>query len=107
MCKTNSPLFQMIYLLVKTSKVVAFLSLVIGTILFLLQISGPFSVLWILGLIYMIIAISVNIILVVALIISTFSHPEMKKELLDALGLILLNIPVAILYFCILTNIFS
>jgi hypothetical protein len=97
----------MIYLLVKTSKVVAFLSLVIGTILFLLQISGPFSVLWILGLIYMIIAISVNIILVVALIISTFSHPEMKKELLDALGLILLNIPVAILYFCILTNIFS
>jgi hypothetical protein len=97
----------MIDLLVKTSKVVAFLSLVIGTILFLMQISGPFSLLWILGLIFMIIAISINIILMVALIISTFSHPEMKKELLEALSLILLNIPVAFLYFCILIYIFS
>ena len=92
--------------LITTSKVIAILSFIIGTILFVLQLYYPYLVkLSSIGIIFIIIEVIINSILLFglifrllfSLIFNTLNHNN-KLRLLKSIGLVLLNIPIAILY---------
>lgn len=92
--------------LITTSKVIAFLSFVIGTILFVLQLYFTSLVkLTTIGIVFVITAVVINSILLIGLIFrllfglifSTINHNN-KLNLLKSIGLVLLNIPIAIIY---------
>jgi len=92
--------------LTTTSKVTAFSSFIIGTILFILKLYYPYSVkLSSIGILFIIIAVVINSILLIGLIFkllfglifSTINHYD-KLNLLKSIAFVLLNIPIAILY---------
>lgn len=89
--------------LINTSKTIAILSFAIGTVLFVIQLyfnpSLGFSYA---GFIFIIIATIINTISFLALIFSLLGKTDKKLELIKTSGLILLNIPIAILYTYIL-----
>ncbi|MGC1204638.1 MAG: hypothetical protein WA839_07110 [Flavobacteriaceae bacterium] len=86
--------------LITTSKAIAFLSFIIGTILFVFQLyfQGAFRIIYV-GLVFIVVAVIINIISLIALIFTLLGNTDCKLEILKACGLILLNIPIAILYF--------
>lgn len=86
--------------LITTSKALALLSFIIGTILFVLQLyfQGTIRIIDI-GLIFIIIAVIINTISLIALIFNLLVNTDYKLEILKTCGMILLNIPIAILYF--------
>ncbi len=89
--------------LINTSKIIALLSFVIGTILFALQLYFKQSDAFISpGLIFVIIALIINSISLLALTFSLLGSTKRKIEILQTCGIVLLNIPIAILYFYIL-----
>ena len=88
--------------LITTSKAIAFLSFIIGTILFALQLYNDALGLIYFGSIFIIIAVVINSISLIALIFSILGYIEQKIELLKTMWIVLLNIPIAILYFYIL-----
>ena len=83
-----------------TGQVVALLSFVIGTTLlaFYLYFGENFIPLG-LAFLFIIVAIIVNSVLFVAIIGTTMFRKTHQKEALKTCGLMLLNIPIAILYF--------
>lgn len=88
--------------LITTSKSIAFLSFIIGTILFVLQLYNEALGLIYFGFIFIIIAVIINTISLLILIFSILGYTEQKLELLKTIGIVLLNIPIAFLYFYIL-----
>ena len=89
--------------LINTSKAIAFLSFVIGTILFALKLSIITSLSFIyFGMIFIIVATIVNTISLIALIFLICGYTDQRLELIKTCGIILLNIPIALLYFYIL-----
>lgn len=89
--------------LITTSKTIAVLSFVIGTILFALQLYFKHSDKIIYsGIVFIIIAIIVNTISLLALIYNLLGKSNQKTEILKTCGIMLLNIPITILYFYIL-----
>jgi len=88
--------------LITASKCIALLSFIIGTTLFTLQLYNDELDLIYMGLIFMSIAIIVNTISLFILIFSVLKSNKQKSELLITIGIVLLNIPIAILYFYIL-----
>ena len=89
--------------LINTSKTIAFLSFLIGSILFAVQLCFIMPIGFIyLGIIFIIVASIVNTISLLALIFSILGYTNQRKELIKTCGIVLLNIPIAILYFYIL-----
>ena len=88
-----------------TGQVVALLSFVIGTSLmaFYLYFGENFIPLG-LAFIFIIIAIIVNSVLFIAIIGSTLLRKTHRQEALKTCGLMLLNIPIAVLYFYIVVT---
>ncbi len=89
--------------LIDISKTIAIISFVIGTILFVLQLYFKESIALIYpGIIFILIAIIINFISLIALMFSLLGSSIEKLELLKTCGIVLLNIPIATLYFYIL-----
>jgi hypothetical protein len=96
--------------LITTSKSIAFMSFIIGTILFALKLYNPYlSKLTIIGALFVIVALAINSILLFGLVfklcfgmlLKTLNH-ETIIQLATTIGIVLANIPIAILYFYIL-----
>lgn len=89
--------------LITTSKAIAFLSFIMGTILFVIQLyfQGTYRIVHI-GLIFIVVAVIINTILLIALLFGLLGNTDNKLEILKTCGMVLLNIPIAILYFYIL-----
>lgn len=96
--------------LITTSKSIAFMSFIIGTILFTLKLYNPYlSKLTIIGALFVIVALAINSILLFGLVfklcfgmlLKTLNH-ETIIQLATTIGIVLANIPIAILYFYIL-----
>ena len=77
-------------------------SLIIGTALFLLYIFSQNTEIIILGFVYLCIATVLNLMLFLSLLIMVLSDAKSRIENLKSMGLLIINIPIAILYFFIL-----
>lgn len=89
--------------IITTSKSITIISFIIGTILFALQLYFSKSGALIFpGIIFILIATIINSISLIVLIFSLSGNNNHKLELLKTCGIVLLNIPIAILYFYIL-----
>ena len=89
--------------LIQTSRWTAMISFSFGTLLFLTQLVFSNSVnIYVLGLFYVITAAFINLIFVIALFVEMFLRPLLIEELMITLGILLLNIPIAMIYFMIL-----
>ena len=91
--------------LITTSKSIAVLSFSIGTTLFAIQLYFRGISFISVGFVFVIVAIIVNTISLIALIFTLLGSSKNKLELAKTCGIILLNIPIAILYFYILISI--
>ncbi len=89
---------------IKAATHFALLFFFIGTLLFLLQLLiGELSVITILGYFYVIFAIIVNLImLVIQLLILAFRDDKLMT--LKSIGILLLNVPIAYLYYYTVLN---
>lgn len=91
--------------LITTSKIIAILSFIIGTILFVLQLYFGRSVNLIsTGILFIVIAAIINAISFIALIIALFNYYNLRLEIFKTIGIVLVNIPVTILYFLLLLD---
>lgn len=89
--------------LITTSKTIAIISFIIGTTLFALQLYNPKSdAFFRIGALFIIIATIVNTIALATLIFSLLGSSKIKTEILKTISIVLLNIPIAFLYFRIL-----
>jgi hypothetical protein len=76
----------------------ALFSFLLGTLIMLgFFITGEFKLAFV-GLFYILIIGSINVLIFIAILIKTFKNPEHKKPLLLTCILMLLNIPVMLLY---------
>ncbi len=87
-----------------TSKTIAILSFAIGTILFILQLyrfnSGNLIHT---GIIFIMSAVIINTISLLVLLFGLLGNTD-KLEILKTIGIVLANIPIAIIYFYLLIN---
>lgn len=85
--------------LIQTSRWTALISFLIGTVILLIHKALPnyYETLMI-GLIYIGIATFINLIFVIALFVEMILRPMLAEELMISLGMMLLNIPIAIGY---------
>lgn len=89
--------------LITTSKSIASISFVIGTVLFALQLYNTTSFAFVYpGILFIIIAFVINTICFLALGFSLFNAKIKRTVILKTIGMVVLNIPIAILYFYIL-----
>lgn len=79
-------------------------SLIIGTLLFLSYFVFKEGQILLLGLGYIGIAVIINLIVLFILLINLITATENRSEILKAMCLLLLNIPIAYFYFWVLTN---
>lgn len=85
-----------------TCRVTAFLSFIIGTILLILfTMTRTFSPIITIGILYIYVAFIINLILFVFVFLSAFYFWQYRLELFRHCGLLVLNIPIAIVYFFI------
>lgn len=88
------------------SKLVALFSFVFGTILFSLFIYlGESYISIYIGVKYVIITLIINFILFMSNLLSSAVHNEKRIDYLKTCGIMLLNIPIAILYLYIIISI--
>lgn len=90
--------------LVKLSMYLFKYSLIIGTIFFLLYLFSQNTEIIIFGFVYLCIATALNLMLFLSLLIIVLTDARSRIETLKSMGLLLINIPIAILYFLILTE---
>lgn len=87
------------------SKIVAGISFILGTLLLVLFLFfRELESIVMYGLYYVIIAFIINTFIIFWLIIKFVIRPEKREESLKSIGLILINIPIAIGYFFIVIN---
>lgn len=91
--------------LITTSKAIALLSFVIGTILFAIQLYFSDVQFIYVGFVFVLVSIIANTISLITLIFTILGDSKNKLELAKTCGIILLNIPIAILYFYIIISI--
>ncbi len=89
---------------ITTSKTIAILSFAIGTMLFTLQLyhfnsNNLIST----GIIFIMVAVIINTISLLGLLFGLFGNTD-KREIVKAIGMVLANIPIAIMYFFLLIN---
>ena len=83
---------------------IALASFSIGTLLFLIHLANPNSSIEILGFSFILSAIFINVILLLALIIQGLIHHKDFEEHISTIVLVLLNIPITILYINFITT---
>jgi len=87
-------------------KIIALLSFIIGTITFSLYLYFDNSnTIGSFGFYFIIIALIINMLLLVVNIIAIIIDNEHREELIKTCGIMLINIPIAILYFYIVISI--
>lgn len=84
--------------IIKMSRIVALFSFVIGSIILILYYLTENYILFNIGLFYVFFAFVVNSIFLIRLITKLFSNEFDKKQLWISIGIMVLNIPIAILY---------
>ncbi len=91
--------------LIQTSRWTALISFLLGTIILLVHKALPnnYEILMI-DLIYVCVATFINLIFAIAIIAELLLRPAIAEELVISLGIMLLNIPVAFLYFMIVVH---
>lgn len=91
--------------LIITSRKVAIISFILGTIIFFAQLFlfAP-DELFVLGFLYLLMAIAINLIFAIALLAEIFFNSSERKILLQSLGILLINIPVAFIYMIVVFN---
>lgn len=83
-----------------TAKIIALISFVIGTCLFSLYLYyGIFFIPILLTLGFLVLAIIINLIMLTVILGTLFINKASKSEGLKTCGIILLNIPIAMLYY--------
>lgn len=86
--------------IIHTGKIVALLSFVIGTILLSLYLYfGDLAITTGFAISFIAIALIVNSILFAIILVSAIFKPNNRTNAIETCGLMLLNIPIAILYF--------
>ena len=83
---------------IKTGKTLFLTSFVIGTIIFLLDIFTNNNSLLILGYLFVLIALLLNFGMLITILINAGTDKINRKRLLKTAGLMVLNIPIALLY---------
>lgn len=84
----------------------ALISFVGGTLLFVLYIAFETDVLFFMGIIHVVLALLVNSIFFVFAFLNLLFEPKKFKENILAITIQLLNIPIALFYFYLMTNFF-
>ena len=79
-------------------------SLIIGTLLFLSYFVFKEGQILLLGLGYIGIAVVINLIILFVLLINLITATENRSDILKAMCLLLLNIPIAYFYLWVITN---
>ncbi len=74
-------------------------SLIIGSLLFLSSFIVRNEVIPLIGFFYVCLAVVINLFVLLALLITLISTPENRIQLVRAMGLLLVNIPIALFYF--------
>jgi hypothetical protein len=93
-------------ILITSSKAIAILSFIIGTSLFALQLYNKNAYPFVrASLVFIGIATVVNSIAVLSLVYTALKPSKYRKESLKTIGIMLLNIPIVLLYFCILIEV--
>ncbi len=93
-------------ILITSSKTIAILSFIIGTSLFALQLYNKNAyALTMVGILFIGIATVVNSIALLSLVFTALKPSAYRKDLLKTIGIVLLNIPIALLYFYILIEV--
>ena len=93
---------------ISTGKIIAILSFVIGTVILALHLTFKHNTtLLIVGLYFTIIAVIINLIVFLSLLVTAIINFEYRFELLKSCGIILLNIPIAFLYFYLVITLTS
>ena len=87
-----------------TGKVCAKYSFFIGSGLFLLFCLTRFDPLLMIGLYYLALALLINSMIFLLLIFMTLLQPRAYRELLITAGVMLVNLPIAYLYFYLVTK---
>ncbi|MGR7812179.1 hypothetical protein [Lacinutrix undariae] len=88
-----------------TAKKVAFISFTIGTILLSCYFAFKISLtLIIIGAVYILLALFINLIVVINLLFMANKHKTHRFELLKTTAIVLSNIPIAICYLLIITH---
>jgi hypothetical protein len=77
-------------------------SLIIGTAIFLIYLFSQNTEVIIFGFVYLCLATVLNLMLFLSLLIMVLTDAKSRIETLKSMGLLLINIPIAILYFFIL-----
>lgn len=91
--------------LIITSKSLAIISLIVGTVLFSLQLYlGKETSLISIGFIFVVIAVIINSISLLIMVFYLLGNSKQKIEVFKTIGIILLNIPIAVLYFYIIIS---
>lgn len=79
-------------------------SLIIGTAIFLVYLFSQNTEVIIFGFVYLCLATVLNLMLFLSLLIMVLSDAKSRIENLKSMGLLIINIPIAILYFFFLTE---
>ena len=94
-----------LYNIINTGKLIAIISFVLGTCLLVLHLLIPKEQpIIIIGLYYVGYAAAINAFSFLILVITAFTYWKNRIEVFKTCGLLLLNIPIAVLYFFIVIN---
>ena len=86
--------------IIKSGKFIAISSLIFGTILLLIYYLTMSTESAVFSYFLLIIVSIINFGFLIALVIKYFQSTEYKNQILKTIGILLINIPIAILYFC-------
>ena len=78
-------------------------SLIIGTLIFLSYYISGINGIEVIGFFYLCAAVVINCIVLLILLLSLISATTNRSEIVKAMGLLLVNIPIAFLYFWVVT----
>lgn len=73
-------------------------SFIVGTLLFIIQYFMRIDMLYMIGLFYVITAVILNTLLLIILLLNLIYPIESRLNIAKAIGLMLLNIPICLLY---------
>lgn len=98
---TNAP-SAVIQQILKIPFWTASISFLFGTIIMLLYLINEDDKLVVLGFLYVAVASVINLAILLAMVALSFIHREHQKAILENTATILINIPIAIIYFFII-----
>ena len=84
--------------MLKTGKQCAKFSFIVGTVILLLYLITKSDELIMFGCFYLIVACCINALLLILILFLLVSNPKSYREILITIGIIMLNIPIALFY---------